>query len=120
MRLSSSSSNIIRELSTTVSSLTRATQIDTMINEMKKAVQELENDLKSLSGSLIQSHEECHNKLELLEIIPLVTFISLLIELASRIEGGIVKTVEELADSAKFKKVKDEMELQKTPFREQF
>nr|GEU34280.1 aluminum-activated malate transporter 10-like [Tanacetum cinerariifolium] len=90
--------------------MTHAAQIDLTTNEMKKAVEDLQNDLKSLPGLLIQSHK----KLELLEVIPLVTFITLLIELASRIEGGILKTVEELADLAKFKKVKDEMELQKT------
>nr|GEU34279.1 aluminum-activated malate transporter 10-like [Tanacetum cinerariifolium] len=114
LRLCSCSSNVIRELSTTVSSMTHAAQIDLTTNEMKKAVEDLQNDLKSLPGLLIQSHKEQHKKLELLEVIPLVTFVSLLIELASRIEGGILKTVEELADLAKFKKIKDEMELQKT------
>lgn len=70
---------------------------------MKNAVQELQNEL----------HATYNTTTPLMEIIPLVTFISLLIEIASRI-GGIVKTVEELASLAEFKQAEEEMELQKS------
>nr|XP_043630008.1 aluminum-activated malate transporter 10-like isoform X2 [Erigeron canadensis]XP_043630012.1 aluminum-activated malate transporter 10-like isoform X2 [Erigeron canadensis] len=111
LSLSSSSSNVIRVLSTTVSSMTRSNQTDNVIKEMKDAVQESQNNLKTLSGILIRSHEEQVMKYELQDIIPLVTFVSLLIEISSRIEGGIVKTVEELAHSAEFEQSEDEMDL---------
>nr|XP_043630017.1 aluminum-activated malate transporter 10-like [Erigeron canadensis] len=115
LSLSSASSNVIRELSTSVSSMTRSTQLYTDIKEMKKAVQQLQDNLQTLPNLSIQSLEEKCKKHEmpLTEIIQLVSFTSLLIEIASRI-GGIVKKVEELADLAEYKLAEDEVELQNT------
>ncbi|KAF5753447.1 putative aluminum-activated malate transporter [Helianthus annuus] len=118
MNLSTSSSNVIRELATVVSSMTRSAKINMAVEDMKSAVLELQNDLKSLPDLLIQTHEhKDENKvalsemtiMPLIEIMPLVSFASLLIEMASRIEENMVKTVEELAESAKFKKPEDEV-----------
>ncbi|XP_071700354.1 aluminum-activated malate transporter 10-like [Rutidosis leptorrhynchoides] len=102
LRLSSCSSDVLRELSTTVSSMTQSTQMDSAVKEMEKAIHALRNDVESLPD-LMQSHTND----ELLKVIPLVTFISLLIEIASRI-GNVVKVVEEFAEVAKFKQAKDE------------
>ncbi|XP_071700353.1 aluminum-activated malate transporter 10-like [Rutidosis leptorrhynchoides] len=109
LRLSLSTSDVIRKLSTSVFSMTRSTQMDRAVIEMKNAVQQLQNDVKSLPDLLIRSH----TKHELLELIPMVTFISLLIEIASKI-GSIIKVVEELAQVAKFRHTEDEREIQNT------
>lgn len=87
---------------------------------MKSAVQDLRNELKSLPILVTpQPLEEARDdkkteanftqvaSVSLMEIIPLVTLSSLLIEIAARIEG-IADAVEELADVAEFKPVDDE------------
>ncbi|KAI3727787.1 hypothetical protein L6452_16407 [Arctium lappa] len=131
MNLSSSSSSAMRELAKIVSTMTRSAKIDMVVEEMKNAVQELQNDLQSLPDLLIQPHDVVVKEEEsttpnspdkttelvqsevtvmpLMEVIPLVSFASLLIETASRIEESVVKAVEELAESARFKQAEDEM-----------
>lgn len=92
---------------------------------MNNAVQELQNDLKSLPGLPIQqslpeagtpqdkktysnsTSAAASVPVPLIEIIPLVTLVSLLIEIAARIES-IVDAVEKLADLAQFQPVADE------------
>ncbi|MFS7942094.1 putative aluminum-activated malate transporter [Helianthus anomalus] len=120
MNLSSTSSNVIRELATSVTTMTRSATINVAVNDMKNAVLELQNDLKSLSDLLIQPHDHKENNeqvssemtiMPLLEVMPLVSFASLLIETASRIEENMVKAVEELAESAQFKQPEDEVKL---------
>ncbi|XP_071700355.1 aluminum-activated malate transporter 10-like [Rutidosis leptorrhynchoides] len=103
LTLSSSSSDVLRILSTTVSTMTIPTEMDKAIKEMKNGVRQLQNDVESLPDLLIQTH----TKHELLEVIPLVTFIYLLIEIASRIRDIII-VVEEFAEMAKFKLAEDE------------
>ncbi|XWS38180.1 hypothetical protein CRYUN_Cryun19dG0108200 [Craigia yunnanensis] len=80
---------------------------------MNSAVQELQNDLKSLSHFLNPSTTPENKKLEtasmetttatvpLMKIVPVVTLASILIEIAARIEA-LVDVVEELAKSAEF------------------
>ncbi|KAD5316838.1 hypothetical protein E3N88_16784 [Mikania micrantha] len=114
MNLSSSSSNLIRELAKSVSTMAKSVKTNIAVEDMKNAVQELQNDLKSLPNLLIQplhDHEEKINVMPLLEVIPLVSFASLLIETASRIEENMMKAVEELAESAQFKQIEDEVKL---------
>ncbi|KAJ0779045.1 putative aluminum-activated malate transporter [Helianthus annuus] len=120
MNLGSTSSNVIRELATSVTTMTRSAKINVAVNDMKNAVLELQNDLKSLSDLLIQPHDHKENNeqvssemtvMPLLEVMPLVSFASLLIESASRIEENMVKAVEELAESAQFKQPEDEVKL---------
>ncbi|XP_076915685.1 aluminum-activated malate transporter 10-like [Bidens hawaiensis] len=120
MNLSSSSSNVIRELATSVSTMTRSVKMNMAVKDMKNAVKELQNDLKSLSDLLIQPNDrEEKNEpkditiMPLLDVIPLVSFASLLIETASRIEENMMKAVEELAESAQFKQPEDEVKLKK-------
>ncbi|KAK9275734.1 hypothetical protein L1049_023002 [Liquidambar formosana] len=124
-RVSSNSSNVIRELALMIKTMRKSTKIDFLVGEMNIAVQELQNDLKSLPTSLLpppppppspplpeaettpesKQRETISNTaatVPLIEVIPLVTLASLLIEIATRIEG-IVDTVEELAELAEFK-----------------
>ncbi|CAH1419878.1 unnamed protein product [Lactuca virosa] len=133
MNLSSSASTVIRELATIVSTTTRSNKIDMAVEDMKNAVQELQNDLKSLPDLLVQPHDKGEESstpkslekndrvpsqitvIPLMEVIPIVSFASLLMETASRIEENIVKAVEELADSAQFKQPADKMKPKNNP-----
>jgi len=130
MNLTSSASKVVRELATMVSTMTRSTNIEMAIEDMKNAVEELQNDLKSLPDLLVQPHDKEEEEdsattksleknqkvvpseftvLPLMEVIPLVSFASLLMETATRIEENVVKAVEELAESAEFKQPEEEM-----------
>lgn len=133
MNLSSSASRVIRELATIISTTTRSNKIDMAVEDMKNAVQELQNDLKSLPDLLVQPHDKGEESstpkslekndrvpsqitvIPLMEVIPIVSFASLLMETASRIEENIVKAVEELADSAHFKEPEDKMKPKHNP-----
>ncbi|XWS61556.1 hypothetical protein CRYUN_Cryun07bG0135400 [Craigia yunnanensis] len=117
LKVSSSSSSAIRELAETVKTMKKSSTIDLLVGEMNNAVQELQNDLKSLSCLLNPSPTPENKKLEtacmeatatvpLMEIIPAVTLASILIEIALRIEA-LVDAVEELAKLAEFT-IKDE------------
>lgn len=117
MNLSSSSSNVMGELANTVNTMTRSAKIDMAVEDMKNAVKELQHDLKTLPDVMIQlPHDKEKDELvpseiiavPLMDVIPAVSFASLLIETASRIEENLVKAVEELAESAQFKQPEDE------------
>ena len=111
--MSSSSSSAIRELAETVKTMKKSSTIDLLVGEMNSAVQELQNDLKSLSHLLNPSADPENKKLEtacmeattttvpLMEIIPVVTLASIIIEISVRIES-LVDAVEELAKLAEF------------------
>lgn len=87
-----------------------------MVEEVRSAVQELQNALKSLSKQPIQSTEPKTRDLvngvgegnasptvvTLVEIVPLVTVSSLLIEIAARTEK-VVEAVNGLAEKAEFR-----------------
>ncbi|GJR73522.1 zinc finger, CCHC-type containing protein [Tanacetum coccineum] len=90
--------------------MTRSAKIDMAVEDMKNETKELQNDLKSLPDLMIQAHDKEKDELvpsevtvvPLIDVIPLVSFASLLIETASRIEENMVKAVEELAESSQF------------------
>ncbi|KAK6262694.1 hypothetical protein QUC31_008510 [Theobroma cacao] len=112
LKVSSSSSSTIRELAETVKTMKKSSTIDLLVGEMNTAVQELQNDLKSLSyllnPSTIPENKKMKTSMEatatvpLMEIIPVVTLASILIEIAVRIEAlvGAVKELAKLADFA--------------------
>ncbi|KAM1376743.1 hypothetical protein PS1_038727 [Malus domestica] len=122
MKVSSDSSTVIKELAKTMKTMKKSTAIDLLVGEMNNAVLELQEDLKSLPNLFInrqpqlpQESDDCpennNTKAEaeavaLMDIIPLVTLASLLIEIVARIEG-MVGAVEELAELAEFKAAGD-------------
>ncbi|XP_060673975.1 aluminum-activated malate transporter 10 [Ziziphus jujuba] len=119
LKLSSNCSSVMKELANVVKTMKKSSTIDLLVGEMNSAVQEFRNDLKSFpTSSFPQSLPEAGNtqnknteptstradSVSLMDIVPIVTLASLLIEIASRIEG-VVEAVEELADLAAFKPV---------------
>ncbi|XP_009359585.2 LOW QUALITY PROTEIN: aluminum-activated malate transporter 10-like [Pyrus x bretschneideri] len=119
IKVSSRSSIVIKELARTMKTTKKSSAIDLLVGEMNNAVLELQEDLKSLPNLFINpkpllQEPECPEnntttKAEaeataLMDIIPLVTLASLLIEIVARVEG-MVSAVEELAKLAEFKAV---------------
>lgn len=122
-KVNSSTCYILKEIANNLETMNKSSNLDLSIEEMKKSIQDLKTHLKSMPAVLfIQSTDELSetksqekvakeeavlatiNNIALAEIVPLVTFVSLLIEIASRVED-IVDTVEELANMAEFKTV---------------
>ncbi|KAF5935284.1 hypothetical protein HYC85_026413 [Camellia sinensis] len=119
-RVNTNSSSVIRELAMKIKTMRKSTKLDVLVEEMNIAVEELRNDLKSLPGLLISPPKSPENDkggpilttsstttVPLVEVIPLGTFASLLIEIAARVEA-IVDTVEELERLAEFKPAVDD------------
>lgn len=80
--------------------------VELLVGEMNCAVEDLQNDLKSLSGLFNPEDETPENNktaasIPLMGVISVATFASLLIELASRVEA-VAEEVEELANLAEF------------------
>ncbi|XP_031262764.1 aluminum-activated malate transporter 10-like isoform X2 [Pistacia vera] len=114
LKVSSDSSSVIKELAKIIKTMTKSSTIDLLVGEMNNAVEDLQNDLKTLSGLFNPEDETPENNNEtqktslkttteipLLGVISVVTFASLLIEIASRIEA-VVEEVEKLANLAEF------------------
>lgn len=103
MRLSARSSAVMKELAAVISSMKKSTKIDFMVEEMRSAVHELESALQSLSKHPIPSAGEATPAVAvtLVEVVPLVTASSLLIEIAARTEK-LAGAVTVLAEKAEF------------------
>ncbi|KAK2978661.1 hypothetical protein RJ640_019118 [Escallonia rubra] len=120
LRVCSKSTNVIRELATIVTSMKKSPKIGVLVEDMNDGVQELQNNLKSidfliqppLSEAKVPEDSKSEASLTtattmpLVEVIPLVSFASLLTETVARIDG-LVDAVEELEDLAKFKPAAD-------------
>jgi len=104
MTLSSSSSKVIRELAFTLETMTKSTTTDLLVREMKLAVQNVLKDLSNQTVLLLLPDEEeksRNGKGQIVDIFPVATMASLLIEIAERVEGIVVQ-VDEMATLAKF------------------
>ncbi|KAL9435293.1 hypothetical protein AB3S75_021547 [Citrus x aurantiifolia] len=124
MRLSSSSSNVLQELTIAMKTMKQSAKINFSVGEMNFAVQELKHALISLpnhnisiknpSPSTVEASGNCNTEpitsirasSSFMEILPLATLASLLIENAAKIEV-IVNGVNELAVLAEFKPTTD-------------
>lgn len=114
------SSTVLKELARITKTMRKSGSIDFLVEEMKAAAEELQKALKSVPATFIPSEtpsvESIEEKKEepastpavipLIDVLPVVTATSLLIEITRRIEQ-IVAVVDELASQANFKPVKD-------------
>ncbi|KAM1675360.1 hypothetical protein FF1_040895 [Malus domestica] len=104
------SSDILREMVKTIKTMKKSSEIDSLVWEMNKAVQELQKSLKSVPIWLVLPTSEATDDdgkgepivAPLVEVLPVTTLVSLLIENAARI-SGIVDAVNELAGQADMK-----------------
>ncbi|KAF5729778.1 hypothetical protein HS088_TW20G00142 [Tripterygium wilfordii] len=92
LTVSSNASRVIRELAETMKTMKRSSTIDVLLGEMNSSVQELQGNLKSLLPE---------NGTPIMDMIPVLTCVSLLIEIANRVEA-IVDAVKELSNLAAF------------------
>ncbi|XP_043699790.1 aluminum-activated malate transporter 10-like [Telopea speciosissima] len=119
-------SRVLKELAISTTTMTRSSKIDLLIEEMKTALRDLKNALKSLPSIFTppvsplpslspsplpkegqEEEEEIKEPIStptimpVVEVVPLITVASLLIEIVARIEG-VVKAVKELAKLVDF------------------
>lgn len=118
MRLSLGSSKVLKEISSSVKSMKESRSIQVLVGEMNDAVEELQVALRSLPKQLTQSPaaaaaeaatiEKRHcvpaTTISLMEVMPLFTAASLLIEVSERV-GGVVDAVGTLATLACFEPI---------------
>ncbi|WOL06264.1 aluminum-activated malate transporter 10-like [Canna indica] len=119
LRLSSASSKVLKELSSSIMSMTESRSTQVLVSEMNDAVQELQVALRSLPKQISQpiavaAEDESQvlkkhpvprvNTVSIMEAMPLITTASLLIEVSERIEG-VVDAVGTLARLACFEYV---------------
>ncbi|KAI3741394.1 hypothetical protein L1987_59066 [Smallanthus sonchifolius] len=116
MRLSSSSSNVLKELAMTTKTMTKSTKTQFFVQEMNFAVQSFQNMFKDLSEQalLLTEHEADEEKtaqrtktVPIMAIFPIATMATLLIEITERV-AGIVVEVENMAAQAEFEVVNNE------------
>ncbi|XP_010252735.1 PREDICTED: aluminum-activated malate transporter 10 [Nelumbo nucifera] len=119
LALSSISSSILRELAINIKSMRTSSTIHSSVEELNRAVEDIQSALKSLPNRLIPPHlpitkapETEHrpsitSSIPLIEVLPLATVASLLIEIAARIQP-LVNVVDKLANSAGFKPAESE------------
>lgn len=117
-KLSTDSSNVLSELANMMRTMTKSSKIELVIGEMHFALEDLQNALKSLPNHSISPPTEttvqdsCNTTtvktnrkdnivVPVVEIVPLVTIASLLIEVAARVQE-IMESVNELASQAEF------------------
>lgn len=112
-RVSSSTTSILKEIAQNLEKMVKSSITEVLLEEMNFAVQELETHLRTIPASFFMIDSETNSPenddaketvltVPLAEIIPMVTFASLLTEISSRVED-IVSTVQELAEMAEFK-----------------
>ncbi|RLN12152.1 hypothetical protein C2845_PM09G13780 [Panicum miliaceum] len=105
---------VLREASGSVASMTRSARLAVVVGGMNTAAWELRDELRCLAALLEEDdssdteHDQNTDAAEapappLIEVLPLFTAASLLLEICTRSEG-VVSAVDNLATTAKFKK----------------
>ncbi|CAI8603194.1 unnamed protein product [Vicia faba] len=100
MQVGDNSANVLRELALTIRNMTKSNKLDILVMEMNSAAQELQNLLKSYPNT--QNNEDAKMEIPIMDIIQVVTMVSLLTEIVARVED-IVNCVEELSSLGKYK-----------------
>ncbi|XP_071741330.1 aluminum-activated malate transporter 10 [Rutidosis leptorrhynchoides] len=117
MTLSLCSSNVLKELATSMRTMTKLTKSKIYIQEMKAAVRNFQKQFRELSKQaiLLVEHEKnsriCEGEMvrntHMVEIFPMATMASLLIEIAERVQN-ILGEVAEVAAQSDFEIVNKE------------
>ncbi|KAL8192628.1 hypothetical protein R6Q57_027813 [Mikania cordata] len=114
MMLSTSSSNVLRELAMTTKTMTRSTKTQFFVQDMQFAVQSFQDVFKHLSKQalLLTEHEAVKENttqktktVPIMAIFPITTIATLLIEITERVKSIVVE-VENMATQADFKENK--------------
>ncbi|KAK9056116.1 hypothetical protein SSX86_027204 [Deinandra increscens subsp. villosa] len=114
MTLSSSSSNVLKELAMGTKTMTRSTKTQYFVQEMNFAVQSFKHVFKDLSKQalLLTEHKADEEKtaqrtktVPITAVFPIATMATLLIEIADRVQSIVVE-VENMAAQAEFKENK--------------
>ncbi|KAL5097296.1 hypothetical protein RYX36_001623 [Vicia faba] len=100
MQVGDNSANVLRELALTIRNMTNSNKLDILVMEMNSAAQELQNLLKSYPNT--QNNDDAKMEIPIMDIIQVVTMVSLLTEIVARVED-IVNYVEELSSLGKYK-----------------
>lgn len=114
---------VLKELSNAIKEMAYSSSLDLLVCDMNMAVQDLQDALRSLPNQLQEAAQvqkasvssaitttvKTQNvvTMPLMEVLPVITVASLLIEISVRIEG-IVDAVDTLADLSGFKPVSDD------------
>ncbi|OEL13872.1 Aluminum-activated malate transporter 10 [Dichanthelium oligosanthes] len=111
--LSRHCATVLREASGSVATMTRSGRLALVVGDMNAAAQELRHELRCLAALLEEddSSDTEHNQdtaapesaPPLIEVLPLFSAASLLLEICTRAEG-VVSVVDNLATTARFKK----------------
>ncbi|KAK9093881.1 hypothetical protein Scep_025350 [Stephania cephalantha] len=127
LRLSTHTSSTMKELAVITKTMTKSSKIGFLVGEMNNAVQHLHKSLESLPANIPPAQSPSAESSEtdkstststnnntfavpLMELLPIVTVASLLLEIAERVES-VVDAVTELASMADFKTEKAEKKL---------
>jgi Sec7-like guanine-nucleotide exchange factor len=114
---------VLKELSNSIKEMTHSSSLDLLVCDMNLAIEDIRDALRSLPSQLqdetqLQQHSvpsaitttiKTQNlvNMPLMEVLPVITVASLLIEISVRIEG-VVDAVETLANLSGFKSVSDD------------
>lgn len=106
MSLSSNSSSVLKELSSSIMSMRRSQIIDSLVKDMKDSAQDLKSALRTLPSCQSTQTPTATlagdaSKASLVDALPLITAASLLMEVSVRMEG-VVTAVDVLASLAGF------------------
>ncbi|PKU79060.1 aluminum-activated malate transporter 10-like [Dendrobium catenatum] len=111
MRLSFNSSIVLKELAKSANEISKSSTMDDLVKDMKVAADELQVALRTLPRMILaikENQTRVYNgelkdiNLNLVEVIPLATVTSLLMEITTRIEGT-VSTVNDFVNEALLK-----------------
>ncbi|GJN34306.1 hypothetical protein PR202_gb22955 [Eleusine coracana subsp. coracana] len=106
---------LLREASGSLASMTtRSARLALLVDDMNKAARDMREELMRLAVALEEEEEQSTAAApQILEVLPLFTATSLLLEICARAEG-VVAAVDALATTARFKKADDDHEMENT------
>ncbi|KAI4343147.1 hypothetical protein MLD38_027683 [Melastoma candidum] len=93
---------VLGDVTVAVKSMSKTSVLDALLAETDGAVKDLEEYLSDVSNLMVHSSEESQTITDVMDVIPAMTFASLLIEISTRTKA-IAGAVQELSESADFR-----------------